>query len=79
MATPVPCNDVVVCADVRGDPTAGIIPFASVYAADIPLAARTVNVEATFCSGLANKQQQRDIEKSKASQSKTLTSVVVTL
>jgi len=67
---PVPCNYVVIHADVTGDPSTGIIPFASVYAADIPLAVRTANAEAAFLSDVANKQQQQEIERSKQAKAK---------
>src|SRR5262249_19767333 len=68
--TPVTCSYVVIHAYVTGDPDTGIIPFASVYAADIPLAVRTAHAEAAFLSGLANKPQQQEIEKSKQTRPK---------
>ena len=68
--TPVPCNYVVIYADVTGDSSTGLIPFASVYAADIPLAVRTANAEAAFLSDLADKQQQQEIERSKQAEAK---------
>jgi hypothetical protein len=64
------CEYVVVYASVQGDVNTGIIPVASVYIADIPIALRAAKAEAAYLTSLANRQQQQEIDKSKQAKPK---------
>jgi hypothetical protein len=64
------CEYVVVYASVQGDVETGIIPVASVYIADIPIALRAAKAEAAYLTNLANRQQQQEIDKSKQAKPK---------
>jgi hypothetical protein len=55
---------------VQGDVETGIIPVASVYIADIPIALRAAKAEAAYLTNRANRQQQQEIDKSKQAKPK---------